>query len=161
MTNNSCPECKSQVSFAPRTSLRFCIDCGWEGSYTQEAGAGLVAESKREENGRIDKLRAKKWRKNMNEQKAICENCGHEARKHYPECGICYCATFKLLLSVEDEIRSIAGKQISSLKSEVERLRKVVTRLKPLWDRSPEIIDLVKQEYPEALSELENGKRGE
>ena len=63
VADNRCPECKSPVSFAPRTSLRFCVDCGWEGSYTNEAGANLEAERVRELNGTIDQYNAKRWRK--------------------------------------------------------------------------------------------------
>lgn len=58
-----CPECKSQICFAPRTSLRFCADCGWEGSYTQEQGSHLVAQEIREQNGEIDRRNAERWRK--------------------------------------------------------------------------------------------------
>ena len=59
-----CPECGSAVCLTARTSQRFCADCGWEGSYTHETGAGLVAEERKELNGKIDQFAAKKWREN-------------------------------------------------------------------------------------------------
>ena len=35
-----CPHCNATLCFAPRTTLRFCSECGWEGSYTNERGWG-------------------------------------------------------------------------------------------------------------------------